>query len=54
MTVTCRKCGKTYDDVYRWTYCPHNSFQMRTEVFSGGEYRGVATTLEELDRLMKK
>lgn len=24
--VTCPKCGKTYDDLNRWTYCPHDKF----------------------------
>lgn len=23
MTIQCEKCGKVYDDVGRWTICPH-------------------------------
>lgn len=26
MIVTCPKCLARYDDVYRWTYCPHDTF----------------------------
>jgi len=26
MTVTCRQCGKSYDDTRHWTLCPHNEF----------------------------
>ena len=24
--VRCPKCGKVYDDLHRWTYCPHKEF----------------------------
>lgn len=60
MIVTCDDCELDFDDVYRRTYCPHEWFEMRTtvvgvDVASGdGKVLGVATTLEELDRLMKK
>jgi len=27
MRVTCEKCGLTYNDIYRWTYCPHDTFE---------------------------
>lgn len=26
MIVFCEKCQSTYDDVYRWTICPHDTF----------------------------
>lgn len=28
MFVLCDKCGKRYDDEYRWTICPHNSLNV--------------------------
>jgi hypothetical protein len=26
MIVSCDKCGARFDDEYRWTFCPHNTF----------------------------
>jgi hypothetical protein len=26
MIVLCPTCGRHYDDTYRWTYCPHDTF----------------------------
>jgi hypothetical protein len=26
MRVTCQKCGLNYNDIYRWTDCPHDTF----------------------------
>ena len=52
MTVTCEACGRTYDDTYRWTICPHERFQMRTVVADAKGNVGVATTVEELSRLV--
>jgi hypothetical protein len=26
MIVTCTKCGAGFDDAYRWTVCPHETF----------------------------
>ena len=49
--VTCDKCGARYDDTYRLTYCPHQRFDMTTSVYRDGKFVGVATSLEELDRL---
>ncbi len=31
MIVTCRKCGKSFDDACRFTYCPHRLFLTRDE-----------------------
>ena len=54
MRVTCDKCGKVYDDVYRWTYCPHERFEMNTTVVDGtGQVRGVAHSVERLKELME-
>ena len=50
--VKCPDCGLEYDDVYHWTFCPHDLFEMRTIVLKDGkEY--VATSLEELDAIMR-
>jgi hypothetical protein len=26
MTVICKKCGALFDDEFRWTFCPHETF----------------------------
>lgn len=26
MIVTCPQCRRGYDDAYRWTFCPHDTF----------------------------
>jgi len=26
MIVTCKACGTRFDDEYRWTFCPHETF----------------------------
>lgn len=26
MIVTCEKCGRRFDDEFRVTYCPHDTF----------------------------
>lgn len=52
MIVICEKCKQTYDDVYHFTYCPHDFFMMRTIVYKNGkEY--ICTSLEEYDKVMK-
>ena len=50
--VTCDKCGARYDDTYRLTYCPHGRFDMATSVYRGGEFKGVATSVEELRQML--
>lgn len=52
MMVTCEACGQTYDDVYRLTYCPHERFEMRTRVYNGACFLGIARSVEELRRLI--
>lgn len=49
----CDDCGDEYDDLYRWTYCPHERFDMRTTVIGPDGAVGVATSIEELDELTK-
>jgi hypothetical protein len=54
MVVTCSQCGKSYDDVYRLTYCPHEKFEMNTVVWSGDRIIGVAHSVEELNRMLEE
>lgn len=53
MLVSCDKCGAHYDDTYRWTYCPHDKFAMCTVVSRPDGTTGIATTIEQADRIMK-
>ncbi len=58
MILTCDDCELDFDDVYRRTYCPHEWFEMRNHVYGplpDGSYgwKGIATTIEELERLMQ-
>jgi hypothetical protein len=46
--ITCPVCQLQYDDTYRNTICPHDSFEMHTGVTVGGE-RGCAHTIDELN-----
>ena len=50
MIVTCDVCALVYDDVYRWTYCPHETFQMRTKIFRKDGTMVICTTVEQLQR----
>lgn len=54
MIVTCSECGKRYDDVYRWTYCPHEYFEMNTVVVGSDGKERVAHTVEDLRHMMKE
>jgi hypothetical protein len=54
MVVTCKDCGKSYDDTYRLTYCPHYRFEMCCTVGSGDKILGVATSVEELHQLLEQ
>jgi len=53
MNVTCEKCGRGYDDVYRLTYCPHDKFGMMTTIMRPDGSTGIATTLAQADRMLK-
>ena len=54
MIVICEKCGEEYDDVYRWTFCPHEHFEMATTVVGpDGKIRGIARSVDELRQLME-
>lgn len=52
-TVTCPNCGLSYDDTYRWTYCPHEEFHMLTAASRQIEGRFVllyCTSVDQVDR----
>lgn len=51
MKVRCARCGQEFDDTYRWTFCPHDDFDMRTLVVRPGFPDVVVTTLEELNEI---
>lgn len=38
-----------YDDTYRWTFCPHDGFDMKTLVIKPGEPPRLVTRLEDLE-----
>lgn len=40
MQVSCGKCGISYDDARRFTFCPHNSFMTEAEL--GQKDAGIA------------
>ena len=47
-TVTCESCQQTYDNAYRWTFCPHDFFQMRTLVVGKDGTAKICRSVEEL------
>ena len=49
MNVTCQACGAQYDDVYGWTYCPHDVFPMHTLAVRADGERKCCHTIEELE-----
>lgn len=53
MDVTCATCGLHYDDTYRLTFCPHDSFPMRAVVSSRGRTR-VCTTVEQVKAFLRE
>lgn len=57
MKRVCDECGLEYDDVYRWTYCPHDHFPMNTLVSwvdeEGVRHEHVATSVDELKEFLE-
>lgn len=47
MNIVCPECLQKYDDTYRNTSCPHETFEMHCSVFVNGQ-QGCAHTVEEL------
>lgn len=43
MRVTCEKCRLNYNDVYRWTFCPHDKIILSTSVKAYFEATGHPT-----------
>jgi hypothetical protein len=53
--VTCAYgCGLEFDDTYRWTFCPHATFEMHTTVVRPGQPDVIATSVEQLHALMNE
>jgi len=50
--VKCDKCGLEYDDTYRWTFCPHDTFQMDTLAVKGGGSMKRVHSIEELNTFL--
>jgi hypothetical protein len=48
----CSVCSLEYDDEYRWTFCPHDEFEMNTTVVAGGR-TVVVHSIEELHEALK-
>lgn len=50
MRVQCSKCQATYDDTYRDTGCPHDTFKMHTMVVNSNDATVyVVVSLTDLD-----
>lgn len=49
--VTCEKCGKVYDDTYRWTICPHEEFGMAATANRPDGTVGIATTVQQVGEI---
>jgi hypothetical protein len=54
MITTCERCGLSYDDLYRWTYCPHETFEMHTRAVNAAGVERCCHTVEELKAHMKE
>jgi hypothetical protein len=53
MIVTCRTCQLEYDDLYKLTYCPHETFEMHTLITVHGIER-CCHSIEELDTAIEE
>ena len=48
MVVTCETCQQSYDDTYRWTYCPHEAFEMHCMAVQADGTEKCCHTVESL------
>lgn len=48
----CELCGAKYDDLYRWTYCPHDPFQMQSVTTRADGLTRTCHTIEEQDAFL--
>ncbi len=48
MVVTCSDCKVEYDDIYHYTNCPHEYFEMHT-IVSTDHGSKCCHTIEEVD-----
>lgn len=53
MIVKCEKCDALYDDTYRWTFCPHDRFDMATRVLRADGRERICRSINELNELLK-
>jgi len=54
MIVTCTTCHLEYDDLYRYTFCPHPGFQMRCTVVRGDGRVKVCSTVTEVNAFIRE
>ena len=54
MKRVCEECNEIYDDLYHSTICPHEYFQMSCVVGKGDKIVGIATSVEELRRMLEE
>lgn len=52
MRIRCQQCNATYDDTYRWTYCPHARFDMHTVMVRADGVTQVCTSVEQLESFL--
>lgn len=53
MRVTCEECGLTYNDIYRWTDCPHEGFECSPSARASLEASGIPADEPEEERPTK-
>lgn len=54
MQTTCPDCGMAYDDTYRWTFCPHDAFEMHTLAVRADGQEKCCHSVEELDAWLRR
>jgi hypothetical protein len=50
MRVYCKKCGLSYNDTYRWTFCPHDKFPISESAATHLRERGVSPFERDCDK----
>jgi len=54
VNVTCEACNLVYDDTYRFTYCPHDKFEMHCTVVNRYGHTKCCHTVEEIDDFLDR
>mgnify|MGYP001575200301 FL=1 len=52
MIVQCGSCRIAYDDVYRFTFCPHERFEMQCMVVRGDGQKKVCISVNEVQAFL--